>query len=431
MSAPSAVPQQSTTGRRGLTPEQARSLSRFSLTNAAIVTSALNLRQCACQPYHDVFTFNRWRAQNRAVRRGEHALAKIPVIVRPDGTESDGEDEIEQSVPAKLLRTSAVFCRCQTQEHKPYDGRLGFTRSAKNPDGTFKDRRDVDNGCECKSYVDILTAGRWRALGYGIRQGEHATFHGGKTKKLPLFCRCQVEAPDDEPTAAPLIVVDPFAPSTGLDIPGFEPVEPEPLPGATGSGWTIGGWINSPEPTPEPAPTLVAAWDARRLTMAPVAPDVIAEAPAQTIGGIPVVRLQLLRDSSLAAKPDPVSGPTSCEAIFRDFIGSPAEEHVVCLMLDMKNKPVGIQTISIGSLNSSIIAVREVFKAAVMCNAAAIILCHNHPSGDPTPSPEDVSITRKIHEAGQLLDIELLDHIVLGYPGFVSLRERNLGFQPI
>jgi DNA repair protein RadC len=76
----------------------------------------------------------------------------------------------------------------------------------------------------------------------------------------------------------------------------------------------------------------------------------------------------------------------------------------------------------------AIVNIREVFKAAVMSNAAAIILCHNHPSGDPTPSPEDVAITRKIKDAGTLLDIELLDHIVLGNPDWVSLRERGLGF---
>ena len=90
---------------------------------------------------------------------------------------------------------------------------------------------------------------------------------------------------------------------------------------------------------------------------------------------------------------------------------------------------MGIHTVSIGSLNKSIVSIREVFKAAVMANAAAIILCHNHPSGDPTPSPEDVSITRKIREAGTLLDIELLDHVVMGAGNtWTSLRERGLGF---
>src|SRR5438309_8274788 len=69
---------------------------------------------------------------------------------------------------------------------------LKFPGRCKNPDGSFKDRRDADNGCECQSYVDILTRGRWNALGYYIRPGEHANFHGGKEKAIPLFCRCQL-----------------------------------------------------------------------------------------------------------------------------------------------------------------------------------------------------------------------------------------------
>ena len=81
-----------------------------------------------------------------------------------------------------------------------------------------------------------------------------------------------------------------------------------------------------------------------------------------------------------------------------------------------------------GSLNTSLIRVGEVFRDGIRANAAAIILSHNHPSGDPSPSPEDVAVTRAIVEAGKLLDIQCLDHLILGGTRHVSLKERGLGF---
>ena len=81
-----------------------------------------------------------------------------------------------------------------------------------------------------------------------------------------------------------------------------------------------------------------------------------------------------------------------------------------------------------GSLNTSLIRVAEVFSEAVKVNAAGIIVVHNHPSGDPSPSPEDVAVTRALVEAGKLLDIDVLDHLVIGQHRFVSLKERGLGF---
>ena len=81
-----------------------------------------------------------------------------------------------------------------------------------------------------------------------------------------------------------------------------------------------------------------------------------------------------------------------------------------------------------GSLNSSVVRVGEIFREAIRANAAAIIVVHNHPSGDPTPSAEDIRVTRDIRQAGALLDIELLDHIVIGHGRYVSMKERGLGF---
>jgi DNA repair protein RadC len=92
-------------------------------------------------------------------------------------------------------------------------------------------------------------------------------------------------------------------------------------------------------------------------------------------------------------------------------------------MLDVKNQVIGIHTVSIGNLNSAIVSPREVFKAAILANAASIILGHNHPSGDTTPSPEDIQVTQVLFQAGKLLDIDVLDHVIIGEDGaFCSLR---------
>jgi len=87
-----------------------------------------------------------------------------------------------------------------------------------------------------------------------------------------------------------------------------------------------------------------------------------------------------------------------------------------------------VVTVYKGSLNSSQVRVGELFKEAIRRNAAAVILIHNHPSGDPTPSPDDVAVTRAIVEVGRLLDIEVLDHLVIGAGRYISLKERGLGF---
>jgi DNA repair protein RadC len=104
------------------------------------------------------------------------------------------------------------------------------------------------------------------------------------------------------------------------------------------------------------------------------------------------------------------------------------QEHLRTVLLDTKNRVQAVSTVYIGSLNASLIRVGEIFRDALKHNSAALIVAHNHPSGDPTPSPEDVLVTREIVSAGQLLDIEVLDHLVIGQGRFVSMRERGLGF---
>ncbi len=103
------------------------------------------------------------------------------------------------------------------------------------------------------------------------------------------------------------------------------------------------------------------------------------------------------------------------------------QEHLKVVCVDTKNRVLKIQTVYVGTLNAAGLRVGEVFKEALKLNSAAIIVVHNHPSGDPTPSSEDVQVTRHIVAAGRLLDIDVLDHLVIGHGRYVSLRERGLG----
>lgn len=101
------------------------------------------------------------------------------------------------------------------------------------------------------------------------------------------------------------------------------------------------------------------------------------------------------------------------------------QEHFVALFLNTKNQIIHRQTIFIGSLNASIVHPREVFREAVKRSAASIIVAHNHPSGDPSPSQEDIHVTRRLSESGKMIGIELLDHLVIGNRKFVSLKEKG------
>ncbi|WP_226667204.1 RadC family protein [Metabacillus litoralis] len=102
-----------------------------------------------------------------------------------------------------------------------------------------------------------------------------------------------------------------------------------------------------------------------------------------------------------------------------------SQEHFVCLYLNTKNQVLHKQTVFIGSLNASIVHPREVFKEAFKRSAASLICIHNHPSGDPSPSREDIEVTKRLAECGKVLGIELLDHLIIGEQKFVSLKEKG------
>lgn len=123
-----------------------------------------------------------------------------------------------------------------------------------------------------------------------------------------------------------------------------------------------------------------------------------------------------------------IRSPSDVAQLLMAEIAHLEQEHFRVLYLDTRNRLLGSDTVYVGSLNASHVRVAGIFRDAIKRNCAAVIVAHNHPSGDPSPSPEDVGVTRQLIEAGDLLSIEVLDHLIVGQHRFVSLRERGLGF---
>lgn len=123
-----------------------------------------------------------------------------------------------------------------------------------------------------------------------------------------------------------------------------------------------------------------------------------------------------------------VHSPADAAALVQYEMSALEQEELRVLLLDVRNRVLDTVTVYRGSINSSQVRVGELFRTAIRRNAVSIIVIHNHPSGDPTPSPDDVAVTRAMAQAGKLLDIEVLDHLVIGQGRFVSLKDRGLGF---
>lgn len=120
-----------------------------------------------------------------------------------------------------------------------------------------------------------------------------------------------------------------------------------------------------------------------------------------------------------------IRSPQDAAAYLMPDMTSLTQEHFVVLFLNVKNQIIHRQTIFIGSLNASIVHPREIFREAVKRSAASIICAHNHPSGVPTPSPEDIEVTKRIQEAGYIIGIDLVDHVIIGDHQFISLKEKG------
>lgn len=129
---------------------------------------------------------------------------------------------------------------------------------------------------------------------------------------------------------------------------------------------------------------------------------------------VPVYKVSLVREGRVACYNQQIRSAVDASILLHTYLDGVDREHFVVLLLNQKNRVIGIHTVSIGSLTASIVHCRETFKAAILASAASIICGHNHPSGDPQPSREDRALTTRLVEAGKLLGIAILDHIVIG-----------------
>jgi DNA repair protein RadC len=147
---------------------------------------------------------------------------------------------------------------------------------------------------------------------------------------------------------------------------------------------------------------------------------------------VPLYRVVLDRTGSIVSEGTAVvTQAREAARLFREFLGDVPEEHFLLMVLDARRRVIGITEVSVGTLSASLVHPREVYRAAILLNAAAIIIGHNHPSGDPTPSAEDRDVTRRIQRSGEILGIPVADHVVLGEGEgaelrFFSFREHGL-----
>ena len=142
---------------------------------------------------------------------------------------------------------------------------------------------------------------------------------------------------------------------------------------------------------------------------------------------VDIVSIKMVKEKSISYENRKISSPDDAQYLCRRFLDELDREQLIVVSLDTKNQPTSINVASIGSLNSSIVHPREVFKVAILSNANAIIIAHNHPSGDPAPSNEDINITQRLKEAGKLIGIDLIDHIIIGdEKRYISFKEKGL-----
>ena len=141
---------------------------------------------------------------------------------------------------------------------------------------------------------------------------------------------------------------------------------------------------------------------------------------------ISVFRLSLIKDQVIPyAKSSLILTPLDVYDLVKEYLQDTDREHFIAIFLDSRSAVIGITTVSIGTLTESLVHAREVFKGAILANAASLIIAHNHPSGDHSLSDADMSVTTKLKDAGRLLGIPLEDHVVLGEKTFFSFREEG------
>jgi len=140
---------------------------------------------------------------------------------------------------------------------------------------------------------------------------------------------------------------------------------------------------------------------------------------------VDVVSIRMVKEASFLYPNRKISSPEDAKNLFQRFLADMDKEYFVVACLNTKSEVNSVEIVSVGSLNASIVHPREVFKSAVLSNAASIIICHNHPSEHVTPSKEDQSITDRLVDAGIILGIPVIDHIILGGDQIYSFKERG------
>lgn len=156
------------------------------------------------------------------------------------------------------------------------------------------------------------------------------------------------------------------------------------------------------------------------------APTPAAPHDLATVYRIPVYSVRLVRDRTDKSPVKKIRTPGDAFLYLRDYFAEADRELFVVLFLDTQNQIRGAHTVTVGTLDASLVHPREVFKAAILASAASIILAHNHPSGDPTPSAEDRAVTATLRRAGELVGITILDHVVIGDGRYLSFSEAGL-----
>jgi len=141
---------------------------------------------------------------------------------------------------------------------------------------------------------------------------------------------------------------------------------------------------------------------------------------------VDIVSIKIVREASVLYQNRTINSPSDSVSLLESFLDNCDRECFLVLCLNTKNIPTAIHTVSIGTLNSSLVHPRELYKVAILSNSSAVILAHNHPSGDPTPSREDLEVTRRLVEAGKILGIAVLDHIIIGSNSqYISFKEKG------
>ena len=140
---------------------------------------------------------------------------------------------------------------------------------------------------------------------------------------------------------------------------------------------------------------------------------------------INIVSIKMVKESSFLYQTRQILSPNDAYEMIKEQLEGLDREQFIIACLNTKNEPTNISVVSVGTLNKAIVHPREVFKTAILSNAASIMAFHNHPSGETTPSQQDIQLTNRLYEAGELLGIKLLDHLIIGDGTFTSLKEKG------